>query len=171
MSTPTQPLEEITSEEYLNRAFEDAKEWCERNLPYHLSGLAMGFDYTIFKHEIAAYEQEMASHGMRISDEKKGLIQVSVSKLKHLELREEQFKTNNKTRCTRLGYEKTPVKGSVEIDPESMFVREITEFVINRSFLLQFYCVYNLGLSNEEAAYMIENVNRKQRGLKPRPEF
>jgi hypothetical protein len=120
MNTPTQPLEKIASEEYLDRAFEDAKDWCKRNLPYHLDGLTKGFDYTKLKYEVAALENDMTN---------------------------------------------------VEVDPESMFVREITKSIISRSFVLRFYCGYKLGLLGEDTAYMIENLNRKQRGLKERPEL
>jgi hypothetical protein len=120
MNTPTQPLEKITSEEYLDRAFENAKDWCERNLPYHLDGFTKGFDYTKLKYKIAAFENDMTS---------------------------------------------------VEVDPESMFVREITKVIINHGLLLRFYCAYKLGLFYEDTAYMIENLNRKQRGLKERPEL
>ncbi|MBI5148388.1 hypothetical protein HZA33_01785, partial [Candidatus Pacearchaeota archaeon] len=91
------------------------------------------------------------------SDEK-GLIHVSTEKLDWYRKREEYFA---KERCKP--------REPVEVDEESMFVHEITEFLIfNRIELLKdldFFWVAH------HKARELENINRKERGLKEWPEY
>ena len=153
---PTQKLEDITSKEYLDQALENAKSWCSNNLPKHFKGFQKGFDYDIFHYVI---DNEMIGADMRLDEEQEGLIRVSARKLRWYQEREEYFRRDKL-------YSK--IRKPVEIDPESMFVHEITEFIINKTPKLLSYC-FSRTETPHSLAYHIENINRKERGLKEWP--
>jgi hypothetical protein len=60
------------------------------------------------------------------------------------------------------------IRGAVEVDPESMFVHEIVEYVIYNEPELLFSYLLN-DQSPHFIAYLVENINRTERGLKEWP--
>lgn len=160
MMAATQKLEDITSKEwkeYLDEALENAKSWCLDNLPKYLHGFRNEVDYSIFRYVI---DNEMIGPDMRLDEKQSGLIRVSTRKLKWYQEREEYFRKNKL-------YSK--IRESLEVDLESMFVHEITEFIIlSRPDLfkdLETYLSKYLFRAHK-IARKIENINRNDRGLK-----
>jgi hypothetical protein len=80
-----------------------------------------------------------------------GLIDVSTEQLEWLLEREESFKKR---------WPNEP-----EVDPESMFVHEIAEQIIWKRPEV----MINYFAQSQKGAREIENINRKERGLKPWP--
>jgi len=149
----TQKYEDITSKEFLDKAIQNAKFWCQENLPKYLLGLYKEFDYSIFHYVI----DDMINSDMRL--DKNGLIRVSRKKLKWYQKREEHFKKNK-------------IRESIEVDPESMFVHEITEFILRKPelFDLTIY-LSKYFLRWHEIAREMENINRRERGLREWPKY
>ncbi len=148
-----QNTEDITSQEYLGKALENAKSWCMNNLQKYLSGFQNRIDYSIFSYVI---DNEMIGYDMRLDDMQSGLIRVSARKIKYFQNREERIRRDE--------LYKHKVRGPVEIDPESMFVHEIAEYVMLQKLNLfgHFDDIHSLVRS-------IENINRKERNLKEWP--
>lgn len=173
-NTPSRKLEDITSKSYLDQAFENAKKWCARNLPVKLNGLAEGFDYSAFQYNTNGFDEEMVSSGMSLSKDKEALIIVSPRKLNHLIMSEVLADNKKKNRYAHIGLEETEIRGSIQVDPESIFINKMTEHIVeNDRFLkirmLKLACSWKYDLSPEDAGYMMENLNRKERGLQLRP--
>lgn len=155
----TLKLEEIISKEYLNKALENAKYWCLNNLQKYIKGFQNKIKYNIFYYVI---DNEMIPD-MRLDEKQKGLIRVSTRALKQYQEREEYYKQDK-------FYSK--IRGSVKVDPESMFVHEITEFIL----ILPIFIDMEIWFSNyfgrsHETAREIENINRRGRGLKDWPKY
>lgn len=161
----TQKLEDITSKEYLDTALENAKSWCLSNLPEYLQGFQNGFDYEIFHYIV---DNEMIGSDMRLDEEQEGLVRVSTRTLKWYEERENYFRENGMIRWAKIGDEIIKIEGAVEIDPESMFVHEITEFIANKIPEIFLYYFSKMEFAHS-VAYSIENINRRERGLKEWP--
>ena len=163
----TQKLEDITSGEYLEKSLENAKKWCQMHLPKYLRGFQDGFDYESFHYII---DDKMIIPDMCWDNQDKGLIRVSIRKLKWYQEREQHFKKHGMLRYARIGDERIRIEGNAEVDPESMFVHEITEFIVHvvPEVLLQYFSEMKFPHS---VAYQIENMNRKERGLKLWPEY
>jgi hypothetical protein len=155
---------DITSKEFLDKALENAKTWCSKNLPKHIKCFKNGFDYDIFRYLI---DNEMISD-MRL-DEERGLIRVSTEKLKWHQQREDCFEKHKFPRYVQRGNEIIKIKGAVEVDPESMFVHDITESIIYT--VPEVLLNYLLKIDPHAVAYQIENINRRERGLKEWPMF
>ena len=68
-----------------------------------------------------------------------------------------------------MGDETRKIEGAVEIDPESMFVHDITEFIVYKisEILVHYFSKYME--FPHFVAHSIENINRKERGLKGWP--
>ena len=146
----SQKLEDITSKEYLDKALESAKSWCSTQLRVHLYGFNNGFDYDIF-HYVINNNSSCFGSDMCFRDKEEGLIRVSTKKLQWYIEREKHF--------GRYGL-KEP-----KTDPESMFIHEITEFLVYK--IPEIFSHY---FSKREfphsVARKIENINRRERGLK-----
>jgi hypothetical protein len=147
-----QSLQDITSKQFLDRALEGAKYWCKDNLVIYLQCFSGDFNYNIFNYKINNDKRRMLGIDMSLDNESPGLIFVSTDKIKWLQKRERYFRELN--------------PDEPEVDPESMFVHEITEFIAERDinvlvhYLSKFQPPHNL-------AREIENINRVHRGLKP----
>ena len=144
----SQKLEDITSKEYLDKTLESAKSWCSTQLRAHLYGFNNGFDYDIFHYVI---NNEMIGSAMCLDDKEEGLIRVSTKKLQWYIEREKHFE--------QYGL-KEP-----ETDPESIFIHEITEFLVHKipEIFLHYFSKMEFPHS---VARKIENINRRERGLK-----
>lgn len=138
----------------LDTALENAKEWCSKNLHKHVLK-EDNVDYSIFHYDL---ENPSIGTDMCFDTKEKGLIHVSAEKLDWYRKREEYYKT-----------EKYKPRDAVEVDEESMFVHEITEFLILTNLELLKNLDYFL-LAHNKASEM-ENINRKERGLKEWPGF
>lgn len=148
-------IEDITSKEYLDEVLKNAKSWCKNNLKKFLYNFQNGIDYDIFHYVI---DNQMIGSDMRLDNEEHGLIRVSTEKLKWYLKREEFFGKNK-------------IREPVEIDPESIFVHEISEWIILNKFRLlnqPGYVTNALGF--HRAAREIENINRMGRNLKKWPD-
>ncbi len=165
----TQKLEDITSKEHLNKALENAKFWCLNNLPEYLQDFKNVFDYSIFCYVI---DNGMIGCDMKLDEKQEGLIRVSTRKLKWYQEREDCFRKHGMRRYAKRGNETVKIEGAVEIDPESMFVHEITEFALFKLelFDLTTYLSKYFGRAHE-IAYEMENINRRGRGLKEWPKI
>ena len=163
----TKKLEDITSKEFLDKSLENAKFWCQLNLPkyfefedefnypnatYNYNNYK--FDYSIFRYII---DNEMIGSDMRLDENQQGLVRVSTRKLKWHQKREEYFRKYDKL------YGK--IREPVEVDPESIFIHEITEFIVckNPILLLPYFSQRQFPNS---IARQIENINRRERGLR-----
>lgn len=140
-------LEDITSKEYLDKALENAKSWCSTQLQLHLYGFKNGFDYDIFHYII---DNKMLFADMCLDDKEKGLIRVSTDKLKWYTEIEEHLRQYGPR--------------EQETDPESMFIHEITEFIVYKipEVLLHYFSITDFA---HNIAREIENINRRERGL------
>ena len=112
----TKKLEDITSKEFLDKALKNAKSWCQLNLPTCLQGFQNGFDYPIFRYII---DNDLVGTVMALDNKKPGLIRVSTKELKWYKQKEDHFKAYGL---------KEP-----ETDPRSMFIHEITEFIVSKT--------------------------------------
>ncbi len=162
-------MKEITSKRYLNRALENAKRWCEKRFPEYLE--IKDFDYEIFSYVI---DNSIVGTAMLLDREVEGLIRVSTYNLEKLIKREEVYRNDPL-------YKK--IRKPVEVDPESMFVHEITEEILLQEVSLEkfgtrewrflsaniinFLC--NSGI--HQIARTMENINRTERGLSKWPEY
>ncbi|MBU3941530.1 MAG: hypothetical protein KKF74_01310 [Nanoarchaeota archaeon] len=144
----TAKLEDITSKEFLNKALENAKSWCQLNLPTCLQGFQNGFDYPTFRYII---DNDLVGTAMALDNKKPGLIRVSAEQLKWYKQKEDHFKAYGL---------KEP-----ETDPRSMFVHEITEFIVSKTpeVFLHYFPKREFPHS---IARQIENINRRERGLR-----
>ena len=161
----TQNLEDITSKEHLDMALENARSWCSGNLQKYLQGFQNGFDYSIFYYIL---DNEMIGSDMALDDEQEGLIRVSTDKLKWYQKREDFFRENDMIRWARKEGNTIQIRGAVEIDPESMFVHEMTEFIISKTPEILLNYLLKMEFPHF-VAYRIENINRRERGLKEWP--
>ena len=155
----TAKLEDITSKEFLDKALENAKSWCQLNLPTCLQGFQNGFDYSIFKYII---DNEMIGADMRLDENKQGLIRVSARKLKWHQKREEHFRKDDKLYGN--------IREPVEVDPESIFIHEITEFIVSKTPEVFLHYFFKMEFPHP-IALQIENINRIERGLKKWPYY
>jgi len=156
MMTTAQKLEDITSKEYLDETLENAKSWCLDNLLKYFQGFQNGVDYSIFCYVI---DNEMIGLDMRLDENQQRLIRVSTRKLKWYQEREGYFR-------------KCKIREPVEVDSESMFIHEITEWIIlKRLGLLNQPGYVSNAIGAHSVASEIENINRKERGLKDWPEY
>ena len=154
---------DITSKDYLDKALEGARHWCQENLHKHLplkSGIKI--DYKIFHYII----DNTITADMCVDE--RGLIRVSRKRLKwHLE-KEELYEKGGSFEGMR-----KPVK----VDPESIFIHEITEFLLwEKSELFvpiiplkDFFLEYIINA--DRIASKIENVNRRERALRDWPPY
>lgn len=157
--------EDITSKEYLDKALENAKSWCSKNLSKHLSGLKNSFDCSIFHYVV---DNGMVGYDMRLDEEQNELIRVSTEKLKWYLEKEKLIEESQIARYVRRHDKVIFIRGAVEVDPESMFVHEIVEYVIYNEPELLFSYLLN-DQSPHFIAYLVENINRTERGLKEWP--
>ncbi|MBI2047238.1 hypothetical protein HYT26_03695 [Candidatus Pacearchaeota archaeon] len=157
-----QKLEDITSKEYLDKALEAAKTWCRVNLSKHIQNFQDKFDYKIFNY---AVDNKMVGPDMCLDKQNNGLIRVSTRKLKWYIEREKHFKDYRMIRYAKIADKNIKIEGYVEIDPESMFVHEITEFIVSKIPEIFFFYFSKMEFPHF-LAYQIENINRKERGLK-----
>ena len=171
--TQTLDIEDITSVDFLNNALSDAREWCAENHPLHLKGFEGEFDYSIFNYVI---DNTRAGQDMRLDQRHKGLIRVSTSILKWYDGEREAHHAL-KSVPKRYGsiidvlgsVDRRLIVGATEIDPQSRFVNQMTEFIIYNN---RFVFAHHPYLPNypHPRAHMIENVNRQERGLELWPE-
>lgn len=159
MANTKQQLNDITSKEFLDKALKNAIRWCKGNLPTNLKGFGNGMDYSIFYYTV---DNELLGPDMTFDDS--GQIRVSTEKLKWYREREQYLRKDKLYRR---------IEEPAEVDPESMFVHEITEFVLfHRPNLFDFetFCLEYLFLFHE-TAWKVENINRKERSLNPWPKY
>lgn len=158
---------DIASRECLDSSLQNAKSWCRDNLPLYLESVTQDYDYQKFYYDLN--DQTMGSD-MRFNTQEEGRIEVSARQLRWLEEREMEFENRGMLRVvyTRDGTEQ--YRGGAEVDPESMFVHEIAEFVIltNPHGFLQ--VILEKEFPHTKASE-IENKNRTERGLRPWPEY
>lgn len=155
---------DIISKESLDKSLQNAKGWCKSNLPKHLKGFKNGVDYSEFQYII---DNNLIGPDMCLDEKIFGLIRVSTEKLKWYQEREKYYDENKITRYAKLEGEVIKFEGGVEVDPESMFVHEISEFTIYTVPEVALTCLFSS--DPHKIAYRIENINRKERGLKPWP--
>lgn len=138
----------FASEEALAISLESARSWSKNNLGRYVLGVGCKFNYDIFRFII---DNEQMSD-MCLDPKEEGLIHVSQKQLDSLKRRQEVF-------CEMVR--------TAEVDLESFFVHEITEFIvsIDPSVYLQ-NCV-PFPKFPHDVACIVENANRKERGLKP----
>ena len=146
-------IEDIISTKNLDEALSKAKKWCRENLPKYFRDFQQE-KYDIFRYVI---DNEMIGYDMRLDTEESGLIRVSTRKIKYYLKREQNYRLNK-----ILGRE------PIEIDPESMFVHEISEFIILNKMVLLNQPSYRTNV--HQVAREIENINRIERNLKKWPE-
>ncbi len=136
------------TEDYLDSALSNAKKWCSESLSKHLEGYSGGFDFSIFYYII---DNEMIPD-MCLDEEVDGLIRVSLRKIKWYLDREEFFKEHN------IPYS--------EYDVESTFTHEMIEYLVHKDKSVYLDYIKKFGLTTpHKTALMIENINRKERGL------
>ena len=154
-------LENITSTEYLDKAFENAKSWCSKNLEKHIQGLNQGLkklDYNILCYVI---DNSMIGSDMCLDEKQNGLIRVSTEKLQWYQKRENLFKND-----------KLKFREPIEVDPESIFVHEIVKFVFHPPLYIDLGSWFSEYFGRaHEVANEIENINRKERGLGEWPKY
>ena len=152
--------EDITSRKYLDKSLENAKIWCQNNLQKYLPGFTDEIDYNIFSYMI---DNKMIGPDMRLDEKQQGLIRVSTEKIKWLQEREEIYKKDELYKMLR---------EPVEVDIESMFVHEITEWIILKKLdLLKFPGYISNAVGAHPFAREMENNNRREHGLKDWPEY
>jgi len=160
-------LEDITSKEFLDTALRNAANWCKGNLHKHLEGFNNGIDYSIFSYVV---NNELIGPDMCLDEKKPGLIMVSTDKLFWYKQKEVYFKEIGMRRYALVERKPVNIIGAVEVDPESMFVHEIVEFILSKDAETFFHYFSKLEFPHD-IAYQIENINRLERGLKPWPEY
>jgi len=144
-------IEDITSKEFLDMAFENSKYWCLNNLPIYFKS-DVKINYDIFKYRI---DNEMiGSIGSDMCFDESGQIRVSQKKIKFYQEREKVFEFEPET------------------DPESMFIHEIAEFIINKNheIMLDYLNEFRFPAPHL-IARKIENINRKEKGLREWPYY
>lgn len=157
----TAKLEDITSKEFLDKALKNAKLWCQNNLSKYLQDFQNGVDYGIFCYIL---DNKMIGSDMRLDENQQGLVRVSTRKLKWHQKREELFRKYDKL------YGK--IREPVEVDPESTFIHEITEWIIlNKLGLLNQPGYISNAIGVHSVSNKIENINRIERGLREWPEY
>ena len=150
-------LSDITSKKFLDQALKNAKLWCQSNLTKYLEGFKGNIDYSIFTYAI----RDSSGPDMCLDKKTSGLVIVSTKTIEWYLKREEAFKRG-----------KLRFRQPVEIDPESMFVHEITEYILYRPDLFNIDIWFQKYFGREhETARKIENINRRDRGLEDWPEF
>ena len=112
----------------------------------------------------------MIGSDMRLDEKQEGLILVSTRKLKWYQERECYFKEHGRIRYAKRENERIRIDGAVEIDPESMFVHEITEFIVSKTPKVFLYYFSKMEFPHF-VAYQIENINRRERRLKDWSEY
>jgi len=137
MTAVKNKAEDIMSKEYLDKALENAKSWCSQNFVKHFP-YCNDIDYGIFRYII---DNGGISFDMWLDYREEGLIRVSTEKLKWYLEREEFIGRWGFTRYARRDDGMIFIKGAVEVDPESMFVHEIAEYVIHKNPDLYLYCL------------------------------
>lgn len=155
--------QDITSTACLDYSLKNAKNWCKKRLPQYIAGLTKAFDYEKFHYVI---NDDTMGSDMRFYPDGDGRIEFSQQQLRWLEEREVHMEEQAWPRRIQVGNEIVLLNGGVEVDPESMFVHEIAEFVIINTpqVLLQYMLRF---VTPHEIAREIENVNRTDRSLKP----
>ena len=150
----------LASEEVLTRSLESARSWCRNNLGRYVRGVVCKFNYDIFRFII---DNEQISD-MCLDPEEEGLIRVSQKQLDFLKRRQEAF-------CEIMGvsrsYEGEMIMEAAEVDLESIFVHEITEFIVDIDISVYLQNCVPLTRFPHDVACIVENANRKERGLKP----
>ncbi len=167
----TADVGDITSKDFLDEAFSNAGEWCNENHTLYLKGLE-DYNYNIFSYAI---DNSRAGHDMRLDKMQKGIIRVSTTILNWYKEREAHHAVESVPRrygrvIDLLGsVERRQIIGATEIDPQSRFINQITEFILyNNRFVFEHY-PYPANLPHPQA-HMIENANRQERGLNLWPE-
>ena len=138
----------LASEEVLTRSLESALSWSRNNLGRYVRGVVCKFNYDIFRFII---DNEQMSD-MCLDPIEEGLIRVSQKQLNFLKRRQEAF-------CGMME--------GVEVDLESIFVHEIIEFIMNIDTSVYLQNCVPLTRFPHDVACIVENANRKERGLKP----
>ncbi|MBU1200990.1 MAG: hypothetical protein KJ583_05570 [Nanoarchaeota archaeon] len=158
-------LEDITSKEFLDDALSNAKTWCWKNLSKHLEGFIGDFDFRIFNYKIDNSKAGLG-YDMFFDEKENGLIRVCTKQLEHYQERENYIKENSTVRRGDIGDKSVIIYGAVEVDSESMFVHEITEYVLLNPnlFDIKIYIDKYFGMAHKYA-YEMENINRQERGL------
>ena len=149
----TKKLEDITSKEFLDKALKNAKLWCQNNLSEYLQDFQNEFDYSTFRYII---DNKMIGATMALDNKKPRLIRVSAEQLKWHKQKEDHFKAYGL---------KAP-----ETDPRSMFIHEITEFIVSKTPEIFLYYFSKMEFPHP-IARQIENINRIERGLREWPYY
>jgi len=160
-------LEDITSQEFLDVALKNAVEWCKGNLHKHIEKLSGEVDYAMFKYAVV---DKLVSFDMCLDEQNPGLILISADKLKWYEQRESYFEEQGMRRSVLVDGRPMEIFGSVEIDPESMFVHEITEFIASKDTEVFLHYISRMEFPHDTGT-RLENINRLERGLEPWPEY
>jgi len=145
---PERETRALVSEEVLTKSLESARSWCRNNLGRCVRGVVCKYDYDIFRFII---DNEQISD-MCLDSKEKGLIRVSQKNLDSLKRRREVL-------CEMMGM--------AEVDIESIFVHEIAEFIVNVNTSVYLQNCVPLTRFPHDIACIVENANRKERGLKP----
>ena len=138
----------LASEEILTRSLESARSWSKNNLGRYVLGVGCKFNYDIFRFII---DNEQMSD-MCLDPKEEGLIHVSQKQLDFLKRRQEAS-------CEMMG--------AAEVDPESIFVHEITELIVSIDTSVYLQNCTPLTRFPHDVACIVENASRKERGLKP----
>ena len=155
-------LADITSEEFLAEAFHNAKIWCKVNVHKHLPAITSS-NYDIFEY---VFREDM--HGTMELQDREPIISVSIDWLLKYQGREKIAEIVQYERDALVEDEEVLVIGGFEIDPESTFIHEMVEWVVlYNEELFRFFMEESI--QPHDVAYYIENINRVERGLKPRP--
>ena len=158
-----QKLEDIASKEFLDAALENAQAWCLANLARHLQGYNK-FNYRLFRYVI---DNSLIGQDMCLDDKDPGLIRVSAETLRWYKQREENITDWYKE--VKSDLPKHDFR-EPETDPKSMFIHEMVEFIIYK--IPEILVLY---FSKMEFPHMvarhIENINRRERGLKDWPDY
>ena len=157
----------ILTPKLLDDSLEEAKTWSKKNLKSYLKGFDGIYDYDKFQYIV---DNAQLGHDMFFDIEEKGLIRVSTNQLLWYQDREREFEGRGYKRKARIFDEYFDIIGGVEVDPQSMFVHEIAEFIFDtnpRVYLNYFSPV----VFSHDIAYHLENINRKERNLKLWPQF
>lgn len=125
------------AEEALATSLESARSWCRNSLGRYVRGVTCEFNYDIFRLII---DDEQISD-MCLDPKEEGLIRVSQKQLDSLKRQ--------------------------EVDPESIFVHEITEFIVDTDPSVYLQNCVPFPKFPHDVACIVENANRKERELKP----
>ena len=157
---PERETRALVSEEVLTKSLESARSWCRNNLGRCVRGVVCKYDYDIFRFII---DNEQISD-MSLDPKEEGLIRVSQKNLDFLKRRREAF-------CEMMGIDRSceddVIMGAAEVDIESIFVHEIAEFIVNVNTSVYLQNCVPLTRFPHDVACIVENANRKERGLKP----